>query len=261
MRVFIARTGALVALAVALAVFSPSIASAQTVDEIVARHIEARGGYDKLKAIETIKITRAVATPFSTVTVVTYKKRPDLVRFDQTTKGQTTVIPRGINADGAWDVVQGKVVMRAPDVATEGRETDGDFDGLLVDWKAKGHTVTLEGKDTVAGNEAHKLKVTTKGGSTRYVYIDTKSYMETGVSGTVKLPGMDPRTKQPRTQQSFWTYGDFRDVNGVKFPYSVDEERTGGPITTSYAHFTEKIELNVPMEDALFAPPATPAAK
>ena len=261
MRVFIARIGALVALAVTVAVVSPSVAAAQTVDEIVARHIEARGGYDKIKAIQTIKITRAVATPFSTVTVVTYKKRPDLVRFDQTTKGQTTVVPRGINADGAWDVVQGKVVMRPDPVALEGRETDADFDGLLVDWKAKGHTVTLEGKETIAGNEAHKLKVTTKGGSTRYVYVDTKSYMETGVSGTVKLPGMDPRTKQPRTQESFWTYGDFRDVNGVKFPYSVDEERTGGPITTSYAHFTEKIEVNVPMEDALFAPPAMAPAK
>jgi hypothetical protein len=164
-------------------------------------------------------------------------------------------VPRGINGDGAWDTVQGKIAMRPPEVATEGRETDGDFDGLLVDWKQKGHTVTLDGTETIGGREAHKLKVVTRGGSTRYVYIDTTSYMETGLSGTVKLPGVDPRTKQPRTQQSFWTYSDFRDVNGVKFPFAVDEERTGGPITTSFAHFTEKIEVNVPMEDGFFAPP------
>jgi hypothetical protein len=66
---------------------------------------------------------------------------------------------------------------------------------------------------------------------------------------------VDPRTTQQRTQQSAWTYGDFRDVNGVKFPYTVDEERTAGPITTSMAHFTEKIEVNVPIEDSMFAPP------
>lgn len=256
MRTFILRTGAMVALAAVVSISSPPPASAQTVDEIVAKHIEARGGYANIKAIQTIMITRAVATPFSTVTVVTSKKRPNLVRFDQTTKGQTTTIPRGINADGAWDVLQGKVTMRSPEVATEGRETDGDFDGLLVDWKEKGHTVTLDGTETVAGNESHKLKVTTKGGSVRFVYIDAKSYLETGISGTVRLPSIDPRTKQPRTQQSFWTFGDYRVVNGVKFPYSVDEERTAGPITTSLAHFTEKIELNVPMEDGLFAPPA-----
>lgn len=260
MRVSFVRTGAPVALALA-ALFTPAPAAAQTVDAIVAKHLEARGGYDRIKAIQTIKITRNVATPFSTVTVVTSKKRPNLVRFDQTPKGQTTTTPRGINADGAWDIVQGKVTMRPAEVATEGRETDGDFDGLLVDWKEKGHTVTLDGTETVGGNEAHRLKVTTKGGSVRFVYIDASSYLESGVSGIVKLPGMDPRTQQPRTQESFWTFGDYREINGVKFPFSVDEERTAGPITTSFAHFTEKIEVNVAMEDGLFAPPTIPAGK
>ena len=255
MRVSSVRAGALVVLAAAFSVVSSSSAAAQSVDEIVTKHIAARGGYDKIKAIQTIKITRTVATPFSSVAVVTYKKRPNLVRIDQTPKGQTVATSRGINADGAWDVVQGKVVMRPENVTLEGRETDADFDGLLVDWKEKGHSVTLEGKESIGGSEAHKLKVTTKGGSVRLVFIDTKTFMETGVSGVVLLPGVDPRTKGPRTQQSAWTYGDFRDVNGVKFPYSVDEERTAGPITTSMAHFTEKIEVNVPLEDSFFAPP------
>jgi hypothetical protein len=52
------------------------------------------------------------------------------------------------------------------------------------------------------------------------------------------------------------TFSDYRDVNGVKFPFAVDEERTGGGITQSFATYTEKIEVNVPMEDALFAAPA-----
>ena len=259
MRVSLVRASATVALA-AIAIFTPHLAAAQTVDEIVGKHIQARGGYDKLLAIQTIRITRTVATPFSTVTVVTSKKRPNLVRFDQTPKGQTVAVPRGINADGAWDIVQGKVTMRPENVALEGRETDGDFDGLLVDWKQKGHTVTLDGKEAVAGRDSHKLKVTTRGGAVRYVYIDTTTFLENGLSGTVLLPGVDPRTKQPRTQESFWTYSDYREVNGVKFPFAVDEERTGGPITQSFAHFTEKIEVNVPIEDSFFAaPPATGA--
>ena len=255
MRVSSVRAGALVVLVAALSVLNTSAAAAQSVDEIVTKHIAARGGYEKIKAIQTIKITRTVATPFSSVAVVTYKKRPNLVRFDQTPKGQTVTTPRGINADGAWDIVQGKVVMRPENVALEGRETDGDFDGLLVDWKEKGHTVVLDGTEIISGSEAHKLKVTTKGGSVRHVFIDVKTFMETGLSGTVLLPGMDPRTKQPRTQQSAWTYGDFKPINGVMFPHSVDEERTAGGVTQSLAHFTEKIEVNVPIEDGFFAPP------
>ena len=244
----------------ALVVLAGAPASAQTVDEIVAKHIQARGGYDKLKAIQTIKITRTIATPFSSVAVVTYKKRPDLLRIDQTPKGQPAPIPRGINAEGAWDIVQGKPTMRPEKVTIEGREFDGDFDGLLVDWKQKGHTVTLEGRESIAGSEAHKLKVVTKGGSQRFVFIDAKTFMETGQSGRWLLPQTDPQTKEFRYLESTWTFGDFRDVNGVKFPFSVDEERIQmagtTPITTSNATFTEKIEVNLPMEDALFAPPS-----
>lgn len=233
--------------------------SAQSVDDIVARHIQARGGYDKLKAVQTIKITRTVATPFSAVKVVTYKKRPNLLRIEQTPKGQPAAIPRGINAEGAWDIVQGKPTMRPEKVAMEGREFDADFDGLLVDWKQKGHTVTLDGTEAIAGSEAYKLKVVTKGGSTRYVYIDTKTSMETAQSGRWLIPQMDPKTKEFRFMESVWVFSDFKDVDGVKFPFTVDEERVQWagttPITTSNATYTEKIELNVPMEDSLFAPP------
>jgi hypothetical protein len=237
--------------------------SAQTVDEIVAKHIQARGGYEKLKAIQTIKISRTFATNFSAVKVEIFKKRPNLLRIEQTPKGQPAAIPRGINAEGAWDTVQGKVTMRPERVAVEGRELDADFDGLLVDWKQKGHTVTLEGKDTIGGSEAYKIKVVTKGGSERLVYIDTKSFMETGQAGRWLTPQMDQKTKAFRYMDSVWIFSDFRDVDGVKFPFSVDEDRTqyAGPnadipITTSTAIYTDKIEVNVPMADTLFAPPS-----
>ena len=258
MRVSAVRFAALSLVTVACTTLPP-FAAAQSVDEIVAKHIEARGGYDKIKAIQTIKMTRTVATPFSSVAVVVYKKRPALLRIDQTPKGQPAAIPRGISAEGVWDIVQGKPAMRPEKVGTEGREFDGDFDGLLVDWKEKGHTVTLDGKDTIGGSEAYKLKVVTKGGSQRFVYIDTKSFMETGQSGRWRLPQMDPKTKEFRYNDSVWVFSDFRDVNGVKFPFSVDEERTQYapvPITTSQATYTDKIEVNVPMEDSLFVPPA-----
>ena len=98
-----------------------------------------------------MKITRTVATPFSCVVVVIYKKRPKLIRCDQTPKGQTVAIPRGINADGRLGHRPGQSRHAPRNVALEGRETDGDFDGLLVDWKEKGHTVMLEGKETISG--------------------------------------------------------------------------------------------------------------
>ena len=49
----------MVALLIAL---SASTASSQTVDDLVVKHIAARGGYEKIKAVQTIKITRTVLT-------------------------------------------------------------------------------------------------------------------------------------------------------------------------------------------------------
>jgi hypothetical protein len=261
MRVFVIRAGVL-ALATSFTLVAGAV-SAQTVDELVARHIAARGGYDKLKAIQTVRITRTVATPFTSVEVITYKKRPNLVRFEQTPKGQATAVPRAINATGAWDLTQGKVVMRPERVAIEGRETDGDFDGLLVDWKQKGHTVTLDGKAKVGATDTYKLTVTTRGGSVREVFLDANTYLETQIVGKVLLPQMDPKTKELRFNDTTMVFSDYREVNGVQFPFAIDVEQTGGPfpITQSFAHFTSRIEVNVPMEDSLFDPPSPPAGK
>jgi hypothetical protein len=257
MRVSVFRAGVLGALAASMS-WLAAAASAQTVDELVSKHIAARGGYEKLKAINTVKITRTVGTPFTTVRVVIYKKRPNSIRWEQTPKGQTTAMPRAINATAAWDLTQGKVVTRPETIAVEGRETDGDFDGLLVDWKEKGHTVTFEGKDKVGMTDAYKLKVTTRGGTVREVYLDATTFLEAQIVGKVRQPAMDPRTKEYRFNDTIMVFSDYRDINGVKYPFAIDEERTGGGITQSFAHFTEKIEVNVPMDDSLFATPAGP---
>lgn len=259
MRVWISRARGACALAAYVSILGATAASAQTVDELVAKHVAARGGAEKLKAIETMKITRTIATPFTSVQVVMFKKRPSLLRIEQTPKGQSQASVRGINAEAAWDVAQGKVVTRPEVIAIEGREIDGDLDGLLVDWQAKGHTVTYEGKEKVGLNDAYKLKVTTKGGTVRDVYLDANTFLEAQVVGKVRLPALDPKTKEHRFYTTTLVYSDYRDVNGVKIPFSIDEERIEGPITQSFAVYTDKVEVNVPMDDSLFAPPASAA--
>ena len=241
MRYPLMAAGALACLAIAPA------APAQTVDELVARHVAARGGYERLKAVQTIKITRTVATQFSNVKVIIYKKRPNLFRAEQTAPGQP-MVPRGINAEGAWDTVQGRIAQRPAAAAAETRDIDGDFDGLLVDWKEKGHTVTVEGKEPLPDGDAYKLKVATKGGAVRYVYLDAKTYLERRQTGMIVLPNN-------RRENSTLDFSNYKTVDGIQFAFNIDEDRSGPQITQSFATYTEKIELNVPMDDTLFATP------
>jgi hypothetical protein len=233
-----------------LGVWLAAPAAAQTADEVVARHVAARGGEAKLKAIQTIKFTRTVGTPFTKVNVTIYRKRPALLRIEQGAAGQPPVA-RGVNAETAWDTgAGGKVTTRTAELAAQSRDLDADFDGdLLVDWKAKGHTVVLDGKESLGGSETYKLTVTTRSGATRTIHLDAATYLDRQHSGVNTLPG-------GRKSQFTMTFSNWRDVDGVKFPYDIDEERQDGPITQSFATYTHKIELNVPVEDTLFATPA-----
>lgn len=242
------------AAAAACGVWLSAPAAAQTVDEVVARHIQARGGEQKLAAIETLKITRTIGTPFTRVDVVVYRKRPNLLRTEQTAAGQTTTTVSGINRDVVWDPAGGKVVLRPEPLAAQAREVDGDFDGdLLVNWKAKGHTVTLEGRETVGSVDTWKLKVTTPSGAVRDIYLDAATYLDHQHVGSMVLPNK-------RTREFTITFANWKEVDGVKFPFDLDEERREGPINQSLATYTHKIEINVPMDDGLFATPAGAAA-
>lgn len=230
--------------------FLPGLAAAQTVDDLVAKHIAARGGIDKLKAIQTLKITRTVATGIgNNVKVVIYKKRPQLYRGEQgpATPG-ATLVPRGVNENDAWDTAQGKIVTRPEPAEAETRDIDADFDGLLIDWKEKGHTVTFEGHEKLPAGEAFKLKVTLKSGGERIVYLDSSTFLERRQTGVLTL-------LNGRKLKTVVDFSNWREVNGVKFPFDITEDRTGDQPAQSLVVYTEKIEANVPMDDALFATP------
>jgi hypothetical protein len=229
----------------------PSLAAGQTVDEIVARHVAARGGMDRIKAIQTLKITRTVATGIgSTLRVVMYKKRPNLYRGEQGPIAPgAPMTPRGVNPDAAWDTAQGgKVVVRSGQAEADARDFDADFDGLLIDWKAKGHSVAFEGREKLPGGDALKLRVKTKGGSERAIYLDATTYLDRRHTGVLVLPNV--------RRNVVIDFSNWQEVSGVKFPFDIIEDRTGGDIPVqSLVVYTEKIEANVPMGDELFATP------
>jgi len=226
-------------------------APAMNVDDVVARHIQARGGYERIKAIQTMKITRTIVTQFAELEVVILRKRPQSMRVEQTAPGQPPVL-RAVTPDAAWDFAGGKLTNRSPEAAAETRELDADFDGPLVDWKAKGHTVELAGRETLPGGDAVKLVVRTKNGAARTIYLDASTYLERRLIGSMTLPS----DRKANVEIDILGY---KEAGGVKFPADIQEERTGaGPVQTLVV-YTKAIEVNVPIDDAIFVPPAPPA--
>jgi hypothetical protein len=121
-----------------------------------------------------------------------------------------------------------------------------DMDGVLVDYKEKGHQVELVGKEDVEGTPAYKLKVTKKNGDIVNVYIDTESYMEIKDAGKTKVRGQEIEGET--------TFGDFKTVDGLVFPFSIEQKAKGMPGGMTMA--ISKIEVNPKVEDSRFAMPA-----
>jgi len=237
---------------VALAVLVPFL-SAQTVDEIIAKNIQARGGMDKLKSVKSIRTTATMTMgPGMEAPGVMVQKRPEMARLEFTIQGLTAV--QAYDGSKAWQIMpfMGKKdpELMSADETKEMEET-ADLDGPLVDYKAKGNTVELLGKEKVEGTDAYKIKVTLKNGDVQTMYIDADSFLEIKEETQRMVRG---------TERDFESsIGDYKEVDGIIFPFAVESGIKG---TDQKQKITiSKIELNVPADDSIFKmpPPAPPA--
>lgn len=232
---------------IALAVLAPCLL-AQNVDEIIAKNVQARGGADKLKAVQSIKSTATMSMgPGMEAPGVLIQKRPALARLEFTVQGLTAV--QAYDGKQAWQIMpfMGK---KDPEVmsADEAKETEemADLDGPLVDYKAKGHQVEFQGKEKIEGTDAYKLKVTLKNGDVQTMYIDADSFLE--------IKEVTKRTVRGSEQEVESAIGDYKEVNGIMFPFAVESGIKGSDQKQKLT--ITKVELNVPAEDSMFKMPA-----
>jgi outer membrane lipoprotein-sorting protein len=232
-------------------------AFSQTAGELVAKNIEARGGTASIKAIDTVELTGRILTPQGyELAIVLRKKRPNKMRMEFTVQGTTGV--QAFDGKTAWSFMPlagNEVPQILPSTDASELAQQAEFDGPLVDYRQKGNTVEYAGRVTVDGIEAYNLKLKMKNGDLLSVYLDPSTYLEMNENAIRDVRGAKHEFES--------TAGDYRSVNGVKFPFSISIGEKGSAERQKIAIY--KIKENDPMEDALFnvpanAVPAKPAA-
>ncbi|HEY3173643.1 MAG TPA: hypothetical protein VGK86_13830 [Thermoanaerobaculia bacterium] len=227
---------------------TPAQTPALTVDDIVAKNIQARGGLEKLKAVKSIRLTGHMTVgPGTEAPMLIEMKRPDKLRLDVTIQGMT--LTQAYDGKSGWQLNPfGGSKNPEPMSAEEMKDAaeQADMDGPLVDWKAKGHKVELVGKEKVEGTDVYKLKVTLKDGNVHYAFLDADSYLNIKGEAKRSVRGTEVETEQ--------TIGDYKDVGGLMIPHSFEGGAKGKPEKQKIT--VEKIELDVPIEDARFSMPA-----
>jgi hypothetical protein len=234
-------------LALAIALCPAAGVRAETVDEIVARHVEARGGAKRLKALGSVRMTgRVRADGGRRASVVREVSRPGRMRLEFTAEGVTSVYA----FDGAhgWQIAP-MLGGFAPEPMTPDAEQlaaeQADIEGPLVDWKAKGHRVELVGREAIDGRPVYRLRLTLKGGAILSELIDAQSLLEVRRLSTRHVRGA---TVEVETD-----FSDYREVGGLRFPHAIDSFATGR--AGHLAVVVETIELDPALDAARFRRP------
>lgn len=234
----------LVALAVVLLL--PAVAQAQTVDEIIAKNAQARGGLEKLKSVKTMRMTAKVSAGSFRAQYVRVNKRDDKVREETILQGLARV--RAYDGKTAWQVnpFRGR---KDPELISEDNAksliVDADIEGPLIDYKVKGHNAELLGHDSVEGTACYKIKLTLKDGDVRYYYLDADSFLEIKIESQSNIRGA--------LQYRDTFLGDYDQVNGIYFPFAIETGETGSEEREKFT--IDKIVLNLLLDDAMFTMP------
>jgi hypothetical protein len=132
-----------------------------------------------------------------------------------------------------------------------------DLDGPLVDYAAKGNKIELAGIEKVEGRDDYKIKVTLKNGESKNVWIDADTFLETKIEGS-------PRRLDGTYHPVEVYYRDYRDVNGVKVPFTIEtrvlpvaKNAIGMPDTPVPPEkmIFDKIVVNPKLDASLFTKP------
>lgn len=222
--------------------------SAQTVDEIVAKAIAARGGYEKIEAVQTQRIRGQIALgPDMGGPVVVEFKRPNKM-YMQITLQPGKVLTRAYDGVTGWQAnpfLDNSAAQPLSPGDTKNISEEADMDGPLVNAAQKGNRIELAGKEPVGGHDAYKLKVTLKNGDVHYYFLDTTSFLETKWTGARAQNGAEV------VYESY--FSDFRPVGGLTVPFHIESD-TQGREGKQELRF-ETVELNVSLEDSLFTMP------
>ncbi len=224
-----------------LAMASVLTAKSQTLDEIIDKNIAAMGGKDKLLALNTLTMEGSLSMNGQSLAVKVAQANNKGSRIDITVNGIDNFIIQTKDSGWTFFPIQGQTKAEATPPTVVKENVDAlDIQSVLLNYKEKGHTVELVGKDDVDGTECFKIKVVTKSGMQQTFFIDPSNYYIIKVVTKTKANGQE--------QEQAQAFSNFKKLdNGYVFPLSL----TGfGPGELKIT----KVDVNPTLDQSIFKP-------
>lgn len=221
---------------------------ALSVEEIVRRHVAAKGGAEAIAAIRSTRLVGSYVTFGDAAPFEVLRQRPQHYRFDFRQLGRD--VTYGFDGEKAWwtnPVVTGLDWAVTPPAAEQGLLlSESQFDNPLIDAAGRGITLRFDGAGDLDGVATLVVVATLPGGREERWHLDPVTFLE--VARETK--GAD--FGAPAAMRSY--FSDLRPVAGVMFPHVIEDEFA----TRLNRYEISSIEINPTLEAGLFRFPVAP---
>lgn len=236
------------------ATFGLTQSQAQTADEILENYFENIGGIDNWRAVNGMRMTAKVNQGGMEIPIEIVQLKDGRQMTVITFQGKQ--IKQGVfDGEVLWStnfMTQKAEKSDAESTENFKKETN-DFPDAFMDYKDKGYTVELMGKEEFNGTECFKIKLTkeplTVDGveveDVSYYFFETENYVPIAVQSEIKQG-------QGKGMISEITFSDYQEVDGLFVAFTITQGikgQPGQPVTM------ETIEMNPTVDDSEFVYP------
>ena len=227
-------------LLLALATVTVSALNAQTVDEVISKHVEAIGGKDKLSQVKSVYTENSMEVMGSSVTQKEYLLEGKGYKSEVEFNGSNII--QCVTDKGGWMVnpmMGGTDAQAIPAEAQKSSRPMIFLGGALTDYSTKGYKAELLGKE---GGD-FKIKVTADGNETYYFINPTTYYLTKSImKGEAMGQAVEVTT----------TYSDHKKTDfGVVLPYTKSVDMG----MFQYVQKIDKVEVNKAIDAKIFEMP------
>lgn len=230
----------------------PAMAQGMTLEQALQKHYAARGGLEKMDAVQSLHMAGKLALPQGMeAPLETWWKAPNLFRVEFSFQGMKAV--QVFDGREGWSLMpfMGKTEPEPmPAEQVEKAKAQADWKGILVHADTRGARLEWKGKAEVDGSPAWRIDVVGRDGTRVEVYLDGETFLERREVRHVERGG--------QTLEVHADYADYREVGGLVFPFTMRTSVAGMPGGQSIT--IEKVEVDPDLPASLFGKPQ-PAAK
>ena len=218
---------------------SMGASTASTGGAVISTYLATIGGVEKLSKINDIKITMEGNTAMGSMTMTTMKKN-------------NTMMAMTIESNGMIFMDQRYNGTKASITSPQGSEEITDEEALKnfsrqavmfpeLNYFKEGYKIELVGTEEVKGQSQQVVKITTPDGKEIKEFYDPQSHLKIKTEIEAEVQGL-MRTIVNETS-------DYREVNGVKIPYSLT---ISGAMPMALKLEVSDVKINSGLSNSLF---------